>query len=69
MYHVLENGEPAAIEKDALWYNNKFHTFEDARAYLHDWIGSFDCLPPNYKGEKFDYSGEKTIVEIVERNN
>lgn len=66
-YHVLDNNEPAVLEKHALYYNNIFDDFEAAQEYLKNWLGGVWELPKNYRGEKFDYSGEGDIVEIVQK--
>lgn len=69
MYEVLEDGEPAVIEKNSLYYNNRFSSFPEAEEYLKSWLGGVWELPKNYRGEKFDYCDCGIIVEIRNSRN
>jgi len=61
-YEVLDNNRPAIIEGSALWENNKFGTFEEAKAYAINWLGSFTVDIKSLG--KWYYTGYGDYIEI-----
>lgn len=74
MFNVYDNGKPASTAGQKVltpgngWDNHSFHTFEKAVEYAKLYLGEYDCLPANWDGLSYDYSGYGDTIEIRHSN-
>lgn len=76
MFAVYEGGAPANNSRwknrdshSPAWANSRFDTFAEAVAYARKWLGEYDCLPLDWDGKPFDYSGYGDLIEIRDSGN
>jgi len=63
-YQVFDNDKPAEYPNSKFpeWHNSRFDTFQEAIDYAKFWFGIY--FPPDWKGDRIDYSGFSDYAEI-----
>lgn len=69
MFGVYDNNKPASEEgvpslKYKGWKTHRFETFEEAKAYVNEWLGMYKA--PIKVNVPYDYSGYGDFIVIKE---
>ncbi len=71
MFKVYDNGKPATSATFSLmegigWDNCEFHTFNEAVAYVENWLGTLGNVSEWKVNTPVDYTGYGDMIEIKE---